>query len=267
MPCHVAQHRLLAPVSRPSQTGDRSAFTTPPLRPFRLFQTSQPPAVTTVTPLADVTTPPLRLLRLPQTDDLYNYAGFRAEYTSALEYCGHVTDCGTCGNMSLCNWCRSSHQCLPTRGSTVSCASEAWVDSPGASIHSCCPTGWAGANCDACAPNHFGPSCTPCPCNELGGTCDDGLTGSGACTCFHDVTRGFTGAECRQCRQDYWGAACEACSCSGSSTCDDGASGVGERRLPLSPPPLASFLPHPVPAPSLLALSSPPSTAPLKPLP
>ena len=46
----------------------------------------------------------------------------------------------------------------------------------------CCADGWAGAQCERCAPGHYGPTCLPCMCGP-GGTCDDGISGSGACVC------------------------------------------------------------------------------------
>lgn len=43
-----------------------------------------------------------------------------------------------------------------------------------------------------CAPGYFGSRCAACACQN-GGECDDGLTGTGACTC----ALGWSGAECQ----------------------------------------------------------------------
>ena len=60
-----------------------------------------------------------------------------------------------------------------------------------------CVPGWTGAACDQCLPGFFGPDCSPCPGGTLAcggrGTCDDGMTGSGACTCYAH----FTGDACQ----------------------------------------------------------------------
>ncbi|MBI4516697.1 MAG: Cys-Gln thioester bond-forming surface protein, partial [Deltaproteobacteria bacterium] len=68
-----------------------------------------------------------------------------------------------------------------------------------------------------CLPGYFGATCAPCPggaaspCNGQG-TCDDGTSGSGACTC----QPGFYGADCSG-----------VCGCQNGGTCNDGAAGDG----------------------------------------
>lgn len=68
-----------------------------------------------------------------------------------------------------------------------------------------CPPGFAGSSCDACAANRFGESCAPCPC--VNGTCDDGRTGSGACSCDGN----WAGDACSTCSPGWSGPGCDAC--------------------------------------------------------
>lgn len=73
-----------------------------------------------------------------------------------------------------------------------------------------CPEGFYGADCSS-----------TCTCDN--GTCDDGLSGTGACTC----DAGFTGDACDSCEDGRYGADCDqTCDC-GTGTCDDGIAGTG----------------------------------------
>ena len=55
-----------------------------------------------------------------------------------------------------------------------------------------CSAAWTGSDCSTCAPDYFGPECGSCAC--VNGTCDDGLDGTGACTCED----GWAGAMARR---------------------------------------------------------------------
>jgi len=90
----------------------------------------------------------------------------------------------------------------------------------------------SGSNFD-CAAGEFGVSCTACPggsgssaCSG-NGTCDDGVSGSGVCSC----STGFTDAACSACVSGRYGHACSICpgsgNCSGHGTCSDGVLGSG----------------------------------------
>ena len=107
---------------------------------------------------------------------------------------------------------------------------------------------WAGGNrgagCTICAPGYYGAAClmdcpgSPClPCNGHG-VCDDGVDGTGLCTCFADAVNGFwDGPDCNVCAYGYYGPACmEVCPCiaptsngfcdgNGLCVCDPGWSG------------------------------------------
>ncbi|MEZ4370037.1 MAG: hypothetical protein R3B07_04400 [Polyangiaceae bacterium] len=73
----------------------------------------------------------------------------------------------------------------------------------------------------SCQPNEYGPNCTPCTC--VNGACDDGITGTGACSC----QTGWDATNCDVCAADYYGSSCQACGC-GFGTCDDGLTGNGD---------------------------------------
>lgn len=48
-----------------------------------------------------------------------------------------------------------------------------------------CKEGFTGQNCNECLPWHYGKECLPCSCIEgIGNTCDEGIHGTGACTCW-----------------------------------------------------------------------------------
>uniref|UniRef100_A0A3P8U854 Stabilin 1 n=1 Tax=Amphiprion percula TaxID=161767 RepID=A0A3P8U854_AMPPE len=80
-----------------------------------------------------------------------------------------------------------------------------------------------------CCKNHYSRDCQVCPggleapCGNHG-TCDDGVLGSGSCTCF----RGFRGKACELCIRGYYGPNCTACVCGEHGRCDDGVEGSGE---------------------------------------
>ena len=100
---------------------------------------------------------------------------------------------------------------------------------------------WAGTNCDDCAPGWWGTQCAfscpggPCsPCNEHG-TCDQGVTGTGACTCDQDPTRGYwQGNACNECSEGWTGPRCtiRCQSCSGNGRCS--ATGACECKVGFS---------------------------------
>ncbi|MEZ4233117.1 MAG: hypothetical protein R3B89_28310 [Polyangiaceae bacterium] len=73
----------------------------------------------------------------------------------------------------------------------------------------------------SCKPGEFGPNCETCTC--VNGSCDDGITGTGACTC----DTGWTDTKCDACAADYFGSTCQACGC-GFGSCDDGLTGTGD---------------------------------------
>ena len=74
---------------------------------------------------------------------------------------------------------------------------------------------------EACASGYFGERCGPCPGGGLldacdgHGTCQDGLTGSGSCTCHWDILKGGFATDskgsCTECAPNFWGENCQAC--------------------------------------------------------
>ncbi|XP_029455316.1 stabilin-1 [Rhinatrema bivittatum] len=89
---------------------------------------------------------------------------------------------------------------------------------------SCYFTNWA----PQCCKNHYGRACRVCPggleapCSNHG-TCDDGISGSGACSCMD----GFTGTACELCTSARYGSDCKECNCSVNGECSEGVSGDG----------------------------------------
>ncbi|MEZ4233118.1 MAG: calcium-binding EGF-like domain-containing protein [Polyangiaceae bacterium] len=77
----------------------------------------------------------------------------------------------------------------------------------------------AGPSCD---PDHFGPTCEACACGP-NGDCDDGIDGTGACSC----DAGWTGEHCDTCASGHYGSSCSICTCNVHGTCDEGSSGTG----------------------------------------
>ena len=100
---------------------------------------------------------------------------------------------------------------------------------------------FAGSVCAACAPGYHGASCqAECPggaCRPCSGhgVCDDGLTGTGRCTCMADAMRGFFGgADCSNCAPGVYGPGCKlhcpgapAAACHGHGHCSDDVGGSG----------------------------------------
>uniref|UniRef100_A0A8C3IUZ4 Laminin subunit alpha-5 n=1 Tax=Chrysemys picta bellii TaxID=8478 RepID=A0A8C3IUZ4_CHRPI len=86
-----------------------------------------------------------------------------------------------------------------------------------------CKPNFQGAQCDQCAPGHYGPGCQPCQCSGSGqydGTCD---SETGQCLC----RTGFEGYSCNQCAPGYFSyPLCQLCGCSAVGTlpggCDSG---------------------------------------------
>ncbi|CAG9784736.1 unnamed protein product [Diatraea saccharalis] len=84
-----------------------------------------------------------------------------------------------------------------------------------------CKAGWVGAECDRCAPGHFGPRCRPCLCDEAGTRdCQDGVCScddEGRCPCKENVV----GDKCDECLDGTFGlsadnpSGCTACFCFG----------------------------------------------------
>eukprot|EP01013_Petalomonas_cantuscygni_P005167 TRINITY_DN1567_c0_g1_i4.p1 TRINITY_DN1567_c0_g1~~TRINITY_DN1567_c0_g1_i4.p1 ORF type:complete len:1846 (+),score=295.54 TRINITY_DN1567_c0_g1_i4:215-5752(+) len=100
---------------------------------------------------------------------------------------------------------------------------------------------WTGALCTECQSGYHGSTCTTscpggacAPCSGHG-TCDDGINGTGLCTCSADVSVGYWwGDACHECRAGYFGPWCmRACPggatspCHGHGTCSDGPDGTG----------------------------------------
>uniref|UniRef100_A0A8C3RSN0 Laminin subunit alpha 5 n=1 Tax=Chelydra serpentina TaxID=8475 RepID=A0A8C3RSN0_CHESE len=86
-----------------------------------------------------------------------------------------------------------------------------------------CKPNFQGAQCDQCAPGHYGPGCQPCQCSGSGrydGTCD---SETGQCLC----RTGFEGYSCNQCAPGYFSyPLCQLCGCSAAGMlpggCDPG---------------------------------------------
>ncbi|XP_010217993.1 PREDICTED: laminin subunit alpha-5 [Tinamus guttatus] len=87
-----------------------------------------------------------------------------------------------------------------------------------------CKPNFQGAQCDQCAPGHYGPSCQPCQCSGPGqydGSCD---SESGQCLC----RSGFEGHTCNQCAPGYFNyPLCQLCGCSAVGTLPGGCDGAG----------------------------------------
>ena len=108
----------------------------------------------------------------------------------------------------------------------------------------CDPTGGTACNnlqpagdghCVSCNPGYWNPDCSvACTCGH--GSCNDGTTGTGACTCDagwvqfghgrRDIERRVP-AGCWICDADYWGSDCTPCSCPPNTVCSDGNGGDG----------------------------------------
>ena len=161
------------------------------------------------------------------TDDLFNYDGFSATYSTGVLHCGGHSTCSACSANPHCAWCLESHLCLPSTGPQAVCTASVLTGPDSApwarNATECCDVGWSGAQCTVCAPGYYGATCAPCACASPGGTCNDGISGDGACTC----STGWDGTLCDACSADHWGANCTACGCQGSSTCDTGVNGTG----------------------------------------
>lgn len=74
----------------------------------------------------------------------------------------------------------------------------------------------------SCDPGQFGPNCEDCACGS-NGECDDGLDGTGACSC----SAGWAGDQCDTCAPAHYGASCSICTCGVHGTCDEGIAGTG----------------------------------------
>jgi hypothetical protein len=87
--------------------------------------------------------------------------------------------------------------------------------------------------CSDCGNGFFGDTCSTCPggggisqCN-MHGECDDGLSGSGTCTCDIDIKvnglGGWGGTSCSSCfSSDFFGDKCRTCPSLISVQCGDG---------------------------------------------
>lgn len=85
-----------------------------------------------------------------------------------------------------------------------------------------CHTGWAGALCEECDTDFFGPACSPCPDCGKNGICNQTKTGNGHCLCDFN----WSGINCEECAKDFFGLNCEPCPNCGESksrgSCIDG---------------------------------------------
>lgn len=136
---------------------------------------------------------------------------FGADCSSTCGYCGDA-DTGFCDDgVNGTGAC----QC---RVGWAKAAGEAAAPS---ALCTVCADGWYGAECDQ--------SCGAC---GVHGTCDDGLSGTGACEC----DAGWSGEACHECAAGYFGFDCSgfcdlgidgAPGCGPHSVCDDGLSGRG----------------------------------------
>jgi hypothetical protein len=104
---------------------------------------------------------------------------------------------------------------LLTPAPTVACSqcNSAGTASCTASGDCTCKRGWAGARCDACAPNFKPPgscsSCTPGFAGDDCNTCALGRTGTNCDQC----ARGYAGAACTECKAGYTKSFTGACYC------------------------------------------------------
>eukprot|EP01062_Namystynia_karyoxenos_P064337 TRINITY_DN5727_c0_g1_i4.p1 TRINITY_DN5727_c0_g1~~TRINITY_DN5727_c0_g1_i4.p1 ORF type:complete len:3119 (+),score=519.31 TRINITY_DN5727_c0_g1_i4:111-9467(+) len=126
---------------------------------------------------------------------------------------------------------------------------------------SCCPwrcvceARWGGEHCDDCSEGWWGPDCTrPCaggactPC--LGhGACDNGLSGTGTCTCNQSAAAGWwAGVDCGTCSAGWGGADCKKpCpDCGATGECDQQTATctcLAPGSDPASSPPCSGCLP------------------------
>jgi len=100
-----------------------------------------------------------------------------------------------------------------------------------------CAVGWAESNssnplsvCDICAPGYFGPQCIPCMCGP-NGVCEDGITGSGVCSCNYGWVQGRPQkpqSACDTCDVDFFGPQCTPCGCGSNGRCTSGIFGSGD---------------------------------------
>jgi len=89
---------------------------------------------------------------------------------------------------------------------------------------SCTTDGFINSTCKDCKSEFYGYLCSPCNCNH--GNCDDGISGTGTCTCpegFNQTTM------CADCESGFYGPSCQPCTvnCNNHGNCDDGISGTG----------------------------------------
>ncbi len=100
----------------------------------------------------------------------------------------HDIDTGTAiGDCAeTCSEGRYGDPCVDCPGGSgdAQCSGNGTCDdgAPGTGVCTCA-TNFAGADCSACVPDHFGPACDPCPECLNSGVCGDGSGGSGACVC------------------------------------------------------------------------------------
>jgi hypothetical protein len=80
---------------------------------------------------------------------------------------------------------------------------------------------------DACPDGFYGATCLG-ECDCLNGTCDDGLEGTGLCTC----STGWDGSACDRCDEGYFGASCSDCPACANGICDEGIGGTGDCLCP-----------------------------------
>jgi hypothetical protein len=90
--------------------------------------------------------------------------------------------------------CTQINACATNNGG---CGAHYLCASTGPGTNSCaCLSNWSGTSCDLCASGYYGAACNACPNCGAHGSCDDGLAGTGTCTCE---------------QPDYFGADCHSC--------------------------------------------------------
>ena len=161
--------------------------------------------------------------------------------TSTLRYLSGSTCVSSCPSGTyasasrVCTACNSNcATCITSSKNCTSCTSPLLLFIANATCVSSCPSGYSanGTVCAQCAANKYGPSCLACNCG-IGGVCDQGITGTGSCTCTTGYTQATAGAACNTCASGYFlsGSTCVACfsgcaTCASTTTCTVCSSGL-----------------------------------------
>lgn len=151
----------------------------------------------------------------PGFDGIYSSSVCGGHGTCAAVYSGSGEEeiynnlqcvCNTEGDQPFPSWSGDTCGCL--------------IDSPG-------------GKCTSCADGYFGESCLTCPGGggisqcSMHGECEDGLSGSGICSCDIDIKPnglgGWGGEKCSDCfSSDFYGSKCQVCPLTTSVKCGDG---------------------------------------------